>query len=47
MWPPLPDGGRQPLPPLLGVPVAVKDVLAVEGMPVGCGSALEPAGLLP
>lgn len=29
-----------PLPPLLGVPIAVKDVLCVEGMPCTCGSRI-------
>ena len=29
-----------PLPPLLGLPIAVKDVLAVAGMPTTCGSRI-------
>ena len=29
-----------PLPPLLGLPIAVKDVLMVEGMPCTCGSKI-------
>jgi len=29
-----------PIPPLLGIPLAVKDVLAVEGMPCTCGSRI-------
>jgi len=32
-------GGR-PAPPLAGVPVAVKDVLDIEGMPTTCGSRI-------
>ena len=31
---------HQPLPPLLGVPIAVKDVLAVENMPATAGSRI-------
>jgi len=31
---------RQTLPPLLGVPLAVKDVLCVQGMPCTCGSRI-------
>ncbi len=31
---------EEPLPPLLGVPLAVKDVLAVEGMPATAGSRI-------
>ncbi|MEE4195785.1 MAG: Asp-tRNA(Asn)/Glu-tRNA(Gln) amidotransferase subunit GatA [Anaerolineae bacterium] len=30
----------EPLPPLLGLPIAVKDVLMVEGMPCTCGSKI-------
>ena len=32
--------GDAPLPPLLGLPIAVKDVLMVEGMPCTCGSKI-------
>lgn len=32
--------GDTPLPPLLGLPIAVKDVLMVEGMPCTCGSKI-------
>jgi aspartyl-tRNA(Asn)/glutamyl-tRNA(Gln) amidotransferase subunit A len=31
---------QQPLPPLLGLPIAVKDVLCVEGMRCTCGSRI-------
>jgi aspartyl-tRNA(Asn)/glutamyl-tRNA(Gln) amidotransferase subunit A len=32
--------GNQPLPPLLGLPIAIKDVLMVEGMPCTSGSRI-------
>ncbi|MCD4753215.1 MAG: Asp-tRNA(Asn)/Glu-tRNA(Gln) amidotransferase subunit GatA [Anaerolineaceae bacterium] len=32
--------GDAPLPALLGLPIAVKDVLMVEGMPITCGSKI-------
>ena len=32
--------GDDPLPALLGLPIAVKDVLMVEGMPITCGSKI-------
>ncbi len=31
---------EQPLPPLTGIPLAVKDVLCVEGLPCTCGSRI-------
>jgi aspartyl-tRNA(Asn)/glutamyl-tRNA(Gln) amidotransferase subunit A len=33
-------GGGQPPPPLAGVPVAIKDVLDIEGEPTTCGSRI-------
>ncbi|HJS29995.1 MAG TPA: Asp-tRNA(Asn)/Glu-tRNA(Gln) amidotransferase subunit GatA, partial [Anaerolineales bacterium] len=33
-------GSGGPLPPLLGLPIAVKDVLCVEGFPCTCGSRI-------
>ena len=37
------DGG---CPGLRGVPIGVKDIIAISGMPVTCGSALEDLGVL-
>jgi aspartyl-tRNA(Asn)/glutamyl-tRNA(Gln) amidotransferase subunit A len=34
------DSDENPLPPLLGVPIAIKDVLALEGVRCTCGSRL-------
>ncbi|MBN2047562.1 MAG: Asp-tRNA(Asn)/Glu-tRNA(Gln) amidotransferase subunit GatA [Anaerolineaceae bacterium] len=34
------QAGDAPLPPLLGLPIAVKDTLTVEGMPNTCGSKI-------
>lgn len=36
-WRKTPDGA---LPPLLGIPVAIKDVLCLEGVPTTCGSKI-------
>ncbi len=36
----LAQGGRDANRPLLGIPVAVKDVLAVKGQPLNCGSKI-------
>src|ERR1017187_8077994 len=36
----LAQNGRDPSRPLLGVPVAVKDVLAVKNQPLNCGSKI-------
>lgn len=32
--------------PLMGVPVAVKDIIAVSGMPTGCGSLIQVDDLI-
>jgi aspartyl-tRNA(Asn)/glutamyl-tRNA(Gln) amidotransferase subunit A len=34
------SGGAKHAPPLLGIPVAIKDVLSVEGLPCTCGSKI-------
>jgi aspartyl-tRNA(Asn)/glutamyl-tRNA(Gln) amidotransferase subunit A len=34
------SGGAKPASPLLGIPVAIKDVLTVEGLPCTCGSKI-------
>jgi aspartyl-tRNA(Asn)/glutamyl-tRNA(Gln) amidotransferase subunit A len=34
------QGGSDSLPPLLGTPIAVKDILCVEGFPCTCGSLI-------
>jgi aspartyl-tRNA(Asn)/glutamyl-tRNA(Gln) amidotransferase subunit A len=36
----LAQGGREPNRPLLGIPVAIKDVIAVKNQPLNCGSKI-------
>lgn len=40
------DVGDSSRPGLRGVPIGVKDIIAIEGMPITCGSALEEHGIL-